>query len=220
MWFTLLKKTDIKLIQESLLDLSTARDSIFEFSRISIRSSGSAIVELHRGNTEKAAMHLRNAESSIRDLEGILGKRKELKYLGNVTVAYQEYAEAKILYGIITKNKLLSLKEVDVKIEPYLLGLLDFLGELRRRCLNFLKEGELADAENMLRIMEGIHEDLYSIDHTRIISGFRHKMDTARKLIEITRGDVVNEFRRLSLENALKSLEKRLMKSGSKQTSS
>jgi translin len=208
------------MIQENLLDLSTARDSIFEFSRISISSSGNAIVELHRGNIEKAATHLRNAEGTIRDLEGILRKWKELKYLGNVTVAYQEYAEAKILYGIITKNRLLSLKEVDVKIEPYLLGLLDFLGELRRRCRNFLKKGELADAENVLRIMEGIHEDLYSIDHTRIISGFRHKMDTARKLIEITRGDVVNEFRRLSLENALKSLEKRLTKSGSQKASS
>lgn len=216
----MLKKTDIKIIQDNLLDLSAARDSIFEFSRISIRSSGNAIIESHRGNIEKAATHLRNAEGAIRDLEEILRKRKDLNCLGNVTVAYQEYAEAKILYGIITKNKLLSLKEVDVKIEPYLLGLLDFLGELRRRCLNFLKEGELADAENMLRIMEGIHEDLYSIDHTRIISGFRHKMDTARKLIEITRGDVVNEFRRLSLENALKSLEKRLMKSGSQKISS
>ncbi|MCW4043118.1 MAG: hypothetical protein NWE90_05280 [Candidatus Bathyarchaeota archaeon] len=216
----MLKKTDIKMIQESLLDLSAAKDSIFEFSRISIRSSGSAIVELHRGNIEKAATHLRNAEGAIRDLEGILRKRKELKCLGNVTVAYQEYAEAKILYGIITKHRLLSLKEVDVKIEPYLLGLLDFLGELRRRCLNFLKKGELADAENTLKTMEGIYEDLYSIDHTRIISGFRHKMDTARKLIEITRGDVVNEFRRLSLENALKSLEKRLTKSGSRQISS
>ncbi|WP_455368462.1 hypothetical protein [[Eubacterium] cellulosolvens] len=216
----MLKKTDIKMIQESLKGLNTARDSIFEFSRISIRSSGSAIIELHRGNIEKAVTHLRNAESAIKDLEGILRKRKELECLGNVTVAYQEYAEAKILYGIMTKNKLLSLKEVNVKIEPYLLGLLDFLGELRRRCLNFLKEGKLADAENMLRIMEGIHEDLYSIDHTRIISGFRHKMDTARKLIEITRGDVVNEFRRLSLENALKSLEKRLMKSRLQKTSS
>jgi translin len=208
------------MIQENLVDLSAARDSIFEFSRISIRSSGNAIVELHRGNVEKAAKHIRNAEKAIKDLENILRKWKELKCLGNITAAYQEYAEAKILYGIITKNKLLSLKEVNVKIEPYLLGLLDFLGELRRRCLNFLKEGELTDAENMLKIMEGIYEDLYSIDHTRIISGFRHKMDTARKLIEITRGDVVNEFRRLSLETALKSLEKRLIKSGLRKTSS
>ena len=125
---TMLKKTDIKMIQENLLDLSSARDSIFEYSRISIRSSGNAIVELHRGNIEKAATHIRNAERAIKDLENILRKRKDLKCLGNVTAAYQEYAEAKILYGIITKNKLLSLKEVNVKIEPYLLGLLDFLG--------------------------------------------------------------------------------------------
>jgi predicted translin family RNA/ssDNA-binding protein len=51
-----------------------------------------------------------------------------------------------------------------------------------------------------------VYEDLYSIDHTAIIPNFRHKMDIARKLIESTRGDVVTEIRRLSLENTVKDL--------------
>ena len=193
MWFTLLKKTDIKLIQESLMDLSTARDNIFEFSRISIRSSGSAIVELHRGNIEKAATHLRNAESSIRDLEGILRKRNELKCMGNVTVAYQEYAEAKLLYGIITKNKLFSLKEVDVKIEPYLLGLLDFLGELRRRCLNFLKEGENLTLEKASNIVSKIYRytvfdlcnKLFVSSARDILAIFRYLVTTGEEPVKI-----------------------------------
>jgi predicted translin family RNA/ssDNA-binding protein len=35
-------------------------------------------------------------------------------------------------------------------------------------------------------------------------------MDIARKIIETTRGDVVTEVRRLSLENALRDFEKKI----------
>jgi predicted translin family RNA/ssDNA-binding protein len=58
--------------------------------------------------------------------------------------------------------------------------------------------------------LEGIYEELYSIDHTAIIPNFRHKMDIARKIIETTRGDVVTEVRRLSLENALRDFGKKI----------
>lgn len=208
----MLRRADINLIQKSLADLDTARDSVFEASRISVRFSGRAIIELHRGDLQKADEHLKNAEGALRNLEKMLMKREELKCLGNVTLAYQEYAEAKLLYTVMTKAKISSLSEVGVDIEPYLLGLLDFIGELRRLCLNYLRTGQTSKAEDSLRMMEEIYEELYSIDHTAIISNFRHKMDTARKLVEATRGDVVTEVRRLSLETALKSYEKRLLK--------
>jgi len=208
----LLRRSDINLIQKSLADLDAARDSVFEASRISVRFSGRAIIELHRGDLQRAGEHLKSAEDALRDLEKMLRKREELKCLGNVTLAYQEYAEAKLLYSVMTEAKIPSLSEVGVDIEPYLLGLLDFIGELRRLCLNYLRAGQTSKAEDSLRMMEEIYEELYSIDHTAIISNFRHKMDTARKLVEATRGDVVTEVRRLSLETALKSYERRLLK--------
>jgi len=208
----LLPKTDINRIQKSLSDLDAARDSAFEIARVSARFSGRAIVELHRGNIEQARKNIADAERTLRELEKIISKKKELKCLGNVTLAYQEYVEAKLLYTIIVKEKILSLDDVGVEIEPYLLGLLDFVGELRRMCLNYLRVGNASKAEQSLRVMEELYEDLYSINHTAIIPNFRHKMDTARKLIEVTRGDVVSEVRRLSLETALKHFEKKLLK--------
>jgi len=207
----LLRKADLDLIQRNLADLDAARDSVFEASRISVRFSGRAIVELHRGNVENAAEHIASAEEALRDLEKVIKKRKELKCIGSVTLAYQEYAEARLHFGMATREKILSLREVGVEIEPYLLGLLDFIGELRRMCLNFLRAGQLSKGEHALKTMEELYEDLYSIDHTAIISGFRPKMDAARKIIESTRGDVVSESRRLMLENALKDFEQRLL---------
>jgi translin len=208
----LLRKADINLIQKDLAELDTARDSVFQASRISTRFSGRAIVELHRGDIKKADEQLADAEKALRDLEELVRKREGLKYIGNVAVAYQEYAEAKLLYIVMTKEKILSLKEVGVGVEPYLLGLLDLIGELRRLCLNFLRVGQVSKAEYSMKTMEEIYEDLYSIDHTAIIPNFRHKMDIARRIIESTRGDVVSAVRRLSLENTLKDFEQRLLK--------
>jgi predicted translin family RNA/ssDNA-binding protein len=78
--------------------------------------------------------------------------------------------------------------------------------------LNNLRKGEAREAEKNFALMEDVYEDLYSIDHTAIIPTFRHKMDIARKLIESTRGDVVTEIRRLSLENTVKDLSDVLAK--------
>jgi len=208
----LLQRADVNLIQKNLADLDAARDTVFETSRISVRFSGRAIVELHRGDFKKAAEHIANAEQALRDLEKMVKKREELKYQGNVTLAYQEYAEAKLLFNIVKKERILSLSEVGVGVEPYLLGLLDLVGELRRLCLNFLRGGKVSKAEYSLKMMEEIYEDLYSIDHTAIIPNFRHKMDAARKIIETTRGDVVSDIRRLSLETALRNFERRLLR--------
>jgi len=206
----LLRKADIRVIQKNLAELDAARDGVFEVSRMAIRSAGRAIVELHRGDFAKASEQIASAEAALRDLEKTVRKREELKYMGNVGVAYQEYAEAKLLYCMMKEERILSIDEVGVETESYLLGLLDFIGELRRMCLNHLRAGQVSKAECSLEAMEGIYEDLYSIDHTAIIPNFRHKMDIARKIIETTRGDVVTDVRRLSLENALRDFEKKI----------
>jgi translin len=208
----LLQKSDINIIQKDLAILDAARDGVFDVSRIAVRFSGRAIVELHRGDLKKASEYLGNAVAALKDLEKMTRKREGLGHLANVTVAYQEYAEAKLLYHMMIDERILSLDEVGVEIEAYLLGLLDFIGELRRMCLNYLRAGQVSKAEYSLKVMEETYEDLYSIDHTAIIPNFRHKMDGARRIIETTRGDVVTEVRRLSLETALKNFEEKLLK--------
>ena len=92
----------------------------------------------------------------------------------------------------------------------YVLGLLDAVGEFRRMALNCLRRGEVRKAEKLLGAMEGIYDDLQGLEHTSIIPTFRVKMDAARRIIESTRGDVVTEVRRFSLEEALNRLDKRL----------
>jgi len=203
----LLNRKDLERIQADLKNYDVTREKVFEASRSATRFSGWAIVQIHRQDMKAADETLKKAKTTLTILDKLLDSCSELGSAPNVIVAYQEYTEAKLLQGIVSNGKLLSQKQVGVEVLPYLLGILDFIGELRRMALNHLRKGEATEAEKTLALMEAVYEDLYSLDHTAIIPTFRHKMDIARKLIESTRGDVVTETRRLSLENTIKNLK-------------
>jgi len=155
-------------------------------------------------------MTLKDAEQSVTEIVNLFDERSELKQSGFTIVALQEFSEAKILFGFVTKQRVLSQRDVGVSWMPYLLGLLDFIGELRRMTMDHLKAGNLKEAQGTFESMEAIFEDLVSLDRTSIVPTFRRKMDVAKKLVEITRADVISDIRRVSLEKAVKNLEKRM----------
>jgi len=76
--------------------------------------------------------------------------------------------------------------------------------------LDALRRGDDEEAEDILAKMEGVYEDLVSLDRTSILPNFRRKLDSARRILEATRGDVASDLRRVSLEKAVRSLERKL----------
>lgn len=206
----MLSKIELSRLQQQITEYDKTREKLLDLTRKIIRLAGWAIIQIHRRQIAKAKVTLKEAEGLIVEVSGLLKERFEFRQVGYVIVAFQELAEAKILLGFVTRKKLLSQREVGVDWVPYLLGLLDFLGELRRMTMDRLKAGDLKDAERAFESMETIYEDLLSLDRASIIPNFRRKMDTARKLVESTRADVVGDIRRVSLENAMKNLEKRI----------
>lgn len=206
----MLSKTELTRLQQQITEYDKTREKLLDLTRKVVRLAGWAIIQIHRRQIVKAKATLKEAEGLIVEVSGLLKERFEFRQVGYVIVAFQELAEAKILLGFVTRKKLLSQREVGVDWVPYLLGLLDFLGELRRMTMDRLKTGDLKDAERAFESMEIIYEDLLSLDRTSIIPNFRRKMDTAKKLVELTRADIVGDIRRVSLENAMKNLEKRI----------
>jgi translin len=202
----MLIEDDLKRIQEDLEQYDTTRERMLEISRRVIRLASYSIVQIHRIQLEEAEETIQQIESTLKEMEDEMQKVSELRHHANMLTAYQEYVEAKALYTLTVEEKLCSLDDVKVPPPQYILGLLDVVGELRRQSLNSLKEGDPEKAEAKLKIMEGIYEDLIALNHATIISGFRHKLDTARRIIEVTRGDVVTELRRWSLEKAINGL--------------
>ncbi|MEM2123018.1 MAG: hypothetical protein QXE79_05220 [Candidatus Bathyarchaeia archaeon] len=204
----MLLREDLERIQSYLEDYDSAREKLLECSRRAVRLASWAMLQVHRMQLDKAWETLKMVSDALREMEEAVGRYPELSSHSNALTAYQEYVEAESLYILAREDRLCRLDEVNVPISQYLLGLLDMIGELRRVVLESLKRGDPESAESKLDIMERIYGDLLSLDHTALIPNFRHKMDAARRVIEATRGDVVSELRRKSLEEAINDLNR------------
>ena len=206
----MLSKRDLASIQKQLVHYDEAREAVLTLSRTATRLAGSSILEIHRGDMESASNTLRKVEQTLRKIEILAGDFSEFKTSSGVVVAFQEYVEAMTLRSFAQSEQLPTISELKTDNRSYVLGLLDAVGEFRRMTLNSLRRGEVKRAEKLLGAMEGIYDDLQTLEHTSIIPTFRVKMDADRRIIESTRGDVVTEVRRYALEQSLDRLEKRL----------
>lgn len=206
----MLSKTELTRLQQRLTDYDRAREKLLQLTRRTSRLASWAIIQIHREQISKAKTTLAEAEECIAQIRSLLDELSEFKQAGYVIVAFQEFAEAKTLFGFATRHKMLLHRDVGVDWMPYLLGLLDFIGELRRMTMDQLKGGKLKEAQGTFECMESVFEDLFLLDRTSIIPTFRRKMDVAKKLVEATRADVTADIRRASLEKSMRNLEKRI----------
>ena len=206
----MLSKTELSRLQQRITDYDRKREKLLELARKTTRLAGWAVIQTHRGQISKAKETLKEAEESITEIRSLTGERSEFSQVGYLIVAFQEFAEASILLSFASRRRLPSQRDVGVDWIPYLLGLLDFVGELRRMTMDQLKAGKLRDAQRTFESMESIFEDLLSLDRTSIIPTFRRKIDVTKKLVEVTRADVIADIRRESLEKSIRSLQKRM----------
>jgi len=206
----MLSKSDMHQIQAELFSYDKAREQLQTLTRTVTRLCSWSIIQVHRGNLTQATKTLSEAKESLDELQTLLSSHSELPQFGQVLVAFQEYAEAKLLLHLKRSGKLATLKEVGTSSTAYLLGMLDFVGEMRRMILDSLRRGDGEEAQTLLSTMESIYEDLMSLDRTSILPNYRHKLDAARRILEATRGDVATDLRRVSLEKALRSVDRKL----------
>jgi len=165
----------------------------------------------HRRRFPEAEKRLEEARSLLKEMERLLSGWRELGGSGMVYSPYQEFAEAKILLEYVQSGQILDSKSIEVPAIPYVLGLADFVGELRRLSLDSMRGEDFETAERALTTMEDIYALLMTLETAPAITpGLRPKSDNARRLIEITRGDVTSEARRRSLERSLIELQSTL----------
>lgn len=164
------------------------REVALKSARAVGRLSGRILRALHRGEDVKGA--LAEAKDEALRLRGLLAEHPELEHAGYVQSAFQEYAEVWIVLSILEKGDVPSPEEIGVGSVPYLLGLADAIGELRRFCLEELRAGRTAKASQFLEMMEDLLAAIMRFDYPDAILPLRHKQDIARSLLEKTRGEV------------------------------
>ena len=182
----MLHRSDLERIQSELMSYDKAREKLQILTRNATRLCSWAIIQVHRGKLRQASKTLEEAKHSLDELNGLLSVHAELPQFGQVLVAFQEFAEAKLLLQLKKTGKIASLRDVGVSSTAYLLGMLDFVGEMRRMILDSLRHGNAEEAQRLLLCMESVYEDLMSLDRTSILPNFRRKLDVARRILETT----------------------------------
>lgn len=204
----------LEIIQEKLVKKDDVRKEIQNSMRTVLRLSKRAIFQIHKLKLEEATIELRKARNILSKIESLPCDYADLKYMGLVDSAFEEYAEAQIYLHLVTEDRFVSNKELNVPSVSYVLGLADVIGEIRRFVLDSLRKGETKKAEKSLELMETIYFELTNLDEANIlIAGLRRKCDVSRRLVEATRGDVTLEVRRNHLEKKITELRKNLVSS-------
>ncbi len=178
-------------IENELIRLDNLREELLTLSREIIRLSGQSIESFHRNKSNQSMEKLNQAESKLKKIKDYIDKGFHYTQLNITNVAMQEYAEAKLFYELITNQKLLSIEELDVPEQAYLLGIADLIGEIRRYILEKLVGGDIEEAKKLYEVMKEIYGTILQIEYGKnLISDFRRKKDTARVLVERTLSDL------------------------------
>jgi translin len=201
-------KTVLKEVKKELMQKDKVRENAQESMRKATSLSKQAILRIHQKKFDEAKKLIETATEAISQLQGLAGEYPEIIYSGMFSAALQEYAEANIFLKLIEESRFVSPKEINVPAVDYVLGLADAVGEYRRLTLDALREGNVTKGEKCLELMDEIFIELMAMDEAYMfVPGLRRKCDVARKIIEITRGDITHEVRRKSLEDYLRRFE-------------
>jgi translin len=185
-----------------------ARERALSVSREVIRSSANTIRALHRNDMVAADALLEKTAQSAGELAPYAAQHPDLYFTGFVQDALKEYAEAATTRAMLVGEDLPSPEDLGVGFVPYLNGLGEAVGELRRHLLDCLRRGDVERAENILPMMDDICNLLVTIDYPEAMTGgLRRTTDAQRATVERTRGDLTIAVRQRDLELALRQME-------------
>jgi translin len=188
-----------------------ARDKALLQARQLTRHSANAIRAIHRSDLQEAEVQLKNAGEIVASLKNDLKIFPDLFYAGYTQDAIKEFAEANITVALVRNEHLPSPEELKVEYATYLNGLAEAAGELRRRCLDILRQGYSQEAERLLSCMDDIYGVLVTMDYPdAVTSGLRRQTDLVRGVTERTRGDLTLSIREEQLKQTMNVLIDRL----------
>lgn len=198
-------------ISSKFEEADRARDQGLVLHREVIRESSLAIRAIHRLEFETAERHLEKARTTLDRATALLDDHPCVKHGGFLQDAQKEYAEARCTYAIVRDQPVPTPKDLEVEDAPYLNGLAESVGELRRHILDLLRRGEVNSCERLLGWMDDIYYVLISIDFPDAITrGLRRSTDVARGCLEKTRGDLTTHLGHLGLEQSIQNLRAKI----------
>jgi translin len=185
-------------------DQTQVRDKALIQTRQLTRLAAHTIRAVHRNEYDVATEILKEAEQLMEKIGENLKDYPELYYTGYTQDAIKEFVEAAVTFRLIKNAELPTPEELKVPYNTYLKGLSECPGELRRRCLDILRQGYSEEAERLLSCMDDIYAVLVTMDYADAIThGLRRQTDMVRGITERTRADMTLSIREESLKQAI-----------------
>src|SRR5271157_756178 len=193
-----------------------ARDQALAQARALTRHCAMAIRAVHRDEADTMQEHLNEAQKLADALrEDLAQKYPDLYFAGYTQDALKEYAEASITCALVRHQALPAPEDLDMPSFTYLNGLAESIGEMRRRCLDMLRQDNSAEAERLVGHMDDIFSILVTMDYPdAVTNGLRRQTDVARSILERTRGDLTFSLRGEQLERSISQLSEKLPGTG------
>jgi len=190
-----------------------ARERALPKSRTAIRYCANSIRATHRQEFASAEELLAQAGALLTEMADDLQDHQDIFYAGFLQDAQKEYAEAASFLALARQRPLPNAHELSIGWAPYLNGLGETVGELRRYVLDQLRRGNIDQCEAFLLHMDNIYALLTSVDFPDAITlGLRRTTDTARSILEKTRGDLTIAVSQAQLQQRMLALQEELEK--------
>ncbi len=201
-----------RVAEKALSELSTkheARERGLRISREVIRLSANAIRAVHRKEFDGARELVDHAAERLQEASGCLKEWPEIYFAGFLSDARKEFCEANITLALISGASIPEPQELGVEMAPYLNGLGEVIGELRRFILDSLRRDDTQRVQELMQVMDDIYGLLVTVDFPEAVTGgLRRTTDAMRGVLERTRGDLTMALMQRDLEHRLAAWER------------
>ncbi|HLI68299.1 MAG TPA: hypothetical protein VKV19_00955 [Ktedonobacteraceae bacterium] len=190
-----------------------ARERALPKSRAAIRHCANSIRATHRHEFANARQLLDEAGKLLNEMADDLRIHQDVFYAGFVQDAQKEFAEAATFFALAQQQPLPLASDLAIDWVPYLNGLGEAIGELRRYVLDQLRRDNVEGGEIYLEQMDDIYALLTTVDFPEAVtSGLRRTTDAARGILEKTRGDLTTAVGQAQLQRSLLALQQELQR--------
>ncbi len=198
-------KPTLNKIAKSLGETQDRREFLLKNTREIIILCSRSIIAIHKGDLKTGKKKLREAENLLKKY-----RKKTTPDLQRYLITpEQEFVEAACLIAIVEKKEIPSDKQLAVMPESYVLGLLDCVGELKRKVFDEIRIGRIEEATRVFDVMESLYLELYTFSlYDKVVKESRRKIDVNRILVEDVRSVMTEEKRRMELIQTLQKIEK------------
>ncbi|RLE89120.1 MAG: haloacid dehalogenase [Thermoprotei archaeon] len=189
------------------------REDLLKLTREVGREARRAVFKVHEGDLGGAEERLKTAREAVQKILCYKERYPRLYYSGSTSAALAEYVEACLLLAYAKGSELPGFEELEVEPHHYLLGLADFVGELRRLMVRYISSDKYGEAGRALRVMEEVYKGLLTISvPDALVPGLRRKVDVLRGVVESAARDLLYYVKSGELSRALRELLAELAK--------